>query len=282
MEKLKRFYTSIVLAGYITLLFSLLATGNIRRFINPKLSYLSVLALLMLGGMFLASLRQNKKQDHHENHDHHCECCRHEAESFPKVNLILLLPLFLSMFVTAETISYQPSNTESGSLPEPKPAQTQISVPSGAPANWRLEIEKGESALVEYEEYTQLDIGNILFDKRQAFKDKLTGSNIYLQGLVVGFPELKAGEIVVYRMVISCCAADSLPLGVIVKLPEGSRFNDGEWIGVEGAVQLLPFKDEWKRIEPVAYMTPPERIAPYFIATKAYRMPKPEQLYLFP
>lgn len=276
----------MVLAGYALFLASLLATGKISRFINPRLAYLSVLTVLLLGGMLLASLRrigQAETGHHHEHEDDgHCECGRHNPERFSKANLLLLLPLLLALVIPAETISYQPSTASSSPPPESGQIQTEITAPFGTAADWQPlpPVEKGIG--LQYEEYTQLDIGNILFDLRQAPKDKLAGSKIFLQGLVARFPELREDEIVVYRMVISCCAADGLPLGVIVRLPEGTKFSPGEWIGVEGRIELTPFKDELKRIEPVVYMVPPEKIMPYLTADRAYQMPKPELEYLFP
>lgn len=286
MAQLQKYFTSIVLAGYAFFLASLLTTGKINRFINPRLSYLSVLTVLMLGGMFLASLRRVSQAEHgHHHHDPehgHCECGRHNPEHFSKANLLLLLPLLLSLFIPAETISYQPSTVSSSPPPGSGQTQTEITAPSGIVADRQRLPPIKEGIGLQYEEYTQLDIGNILFDLRQAPKDKLVGSKIFLQGLAARFPELQEDEIVVYRMVISCCVADGLPLGVIVRLPEGTKFNTGEWIGVEGTIELIPFKDELKRIEPVVYMVPPEKIMPYFTADKAYKVAKPELEYLFP
>ncbi len=278
MEKLKKHYTSIVLAGYIIFLFVLLATGNIRRFINPRLSFLSVLALLMFSAMFFASLRKDAK---HDKHEHHCECCHHEMEHFSKANLILLLPLFLAICVAPETLSYQASNTDALPPLGSGSSQIQITAPSGPLPDMKLIVPAEQPVPVKYEEYTQLDIGNILFDTRKSAKQKLTGSKVFLQGLVLRSPELNADEVVVYRMVISCCVADGIPLGVTVKLPEGTQFNNGEWIGVEGTIQWAPFRDELKNIEPVVYMVPPEKTFAYFTATRAYRMEAPREQYLF-
>jgi putative membrane protein len=276
VKKLKKHYTSIILTGYIFFLLFLLTTGTIRRFINPRLSFLSILALLMLGGMLFASFKDSKANEH----DQQCECCHHEEKQFPKGNLILLLPLLLSMFVPPDTLSYQQPNDQhqpSGNIP-----QIKTSGQPGQPANWKISSLENNLAQSEYEEYTQLNIGDIIFDTLKAPKQKLLNSKIFLQGIALHSNQLKENEIVVYRMVISCCAADGMPLGVTIKLPEGTKFTDGEWIGVEGTIQFLPFKEDLKNLEPVAYMVPPEKIYPYLMATKAYRIKAPEEQYLFP
>lgn len=279
MEKLKKHYTSIVLAGYILLLFFLLSTGNIRRFINPRLSFLSILALLMLGGMLFASIKNNKVNEHTHHDDSTCKsCCRHETKQFPKGNLILLLPLFFSMFVPPDTLNYQQPNNLAIS---PSNSTSQIQK-INKPINRNNGTTEELPVPPEYEEYTQLDVGDIIFDTLKAPKQKLLSSKIFLQGIALHSKLLKENELVIYRMVISCCAADGIPLGIMVKLPEGTSFKDGDWIGVEGTMQFLPFKEDLKAIEPVAYMVPPEKIYPYFTATKAYKIKVPNEQYLFP
>ncbi len=137
------------------------------------------------------------------------------------------------------------------------------------------------SAPVQYKEYTQLDIGDILFDTPKAPKQKLLKTKIFFRGKVLKSSLLKKDEIVVYRMVVTCCAADMLPLGILVRLPDKMGFSEGDWVGVEGMVQLLPFNEKLKTIEPVANMVPPEKVFPYFTAAKAYKVKAPKDEYIY-
>ncbi|HBE78404.1 MAG TPA: hypothetical protein DDW65_11600, partial [Firmicutes bacterium] len=153
--------------------------------------------------------------------------------------------------------------------------------------NQSQETEKAQDVAAQfipagYEEYTQLNIGDTIFDTPKAPKQKLTHAKIFLRGKVIHSPLLKADEIIVYRVVITCCAADGMPLGIVVKLPEKSDFQPDEWVGVEGTVQLLPFDEKLKSIDPIAAMVPPEKIYPYFTAAKAYQVQPPREEYLFP
>jgi hypothetical protein len=132
-----------------------------------------------------------------------------------------------------------------------------------------------------FKEYTQLEIGDILFDTPKVPKQKLLKSKVFFRGKVLKSPLLKNNEVVVYRMVITCCAADALPLGILVKLPGKMQFKDGDWIGIEGTLQLLSFTGRLKTIEPVANMVPPENIFPYFTAIRAYKVNVPKDEYLY-
>lgn len=82
-------------------------------------------------------------------------------------------------------------------------------------------------------------------------------------------------------MIITCCTADALPLGILVKLPEKIQFHDEDWVGGEGTLQLLPFNDKLKTIDPVANMVPPEKVFPYFTATKVYKINAPKDEYIY-
>jgi Predicted membrane protein len=111
---------------------------------------------------------------------------------------------------------------------------------------------------------------------------KLTQSQVFLRGKVILSPLLPKDEIIIYRMVITCCAADGMPLGIVVKLPGKADFKPEEWVGAEGTIQLLPFNEKLKSIDPVVAMVPPQKIYPYFTATMAYQVQPPKDEYLYP
>ncbi len=162
-----------------------------------------------------------------------------------KINsLLLLLPLLMMIFI-------------------PLTAAANRSIPVNCP------------------EYTHLDIGIILFDGSKSSIQELLSSKIYIKGKVIRSSELRDGEIVLYRMIITCCAADALPFGILVKLPAKINFYDEEWAGFEGTIQLLPFNEKLKTIEPLTNMIPTEKYYPYFTATKAAKINAPLKEYLY-
>lgn len=102
MKHLKKYYLTIVFTGYIFFLSFLLITGTIRNYINPMLSFLSVLTLLILIAMLINNLRVDQKNPEHAHDDH---CCHHQKVE--KTSLLLLLPLLLPLIVPPHTLSYQ-------------------------------------------------------------------------------------------------------------------------------------------------------------------------------
>jgi uncharacterized membrane protein YraQ (UPF0718 family) len=103
MKNLKKIYLSVVFIGYIVFLSFLLITGDIRNYINPRLSFLTVLTLLILAAMLVNNLRKTDLQ--HLEHAPDCHCCHHSK--LEKTSLLLLLPLLLPVIVPPQTLSYQ-------------------------------------------------------------------------------------------------------------------------------------------------------------------------------
>jgi uncharacterized membrane protein YraQ (UPF0718 family) len=103
VKNLKKHYLTIVCTGYIIFLLVLLITESIRNYINPMLSFLTVLTLLILTAMLMNNLRKETDKDSEHSHDCHC----HHHEKLEKTSLLLLLPLLLPLIVPPQTLSYQ-------------------------------------------------------------------------------------------------------------------------------------------------------------------------------
>jgi uncharacterized membrane protein YcgQ (UPF0703/DUF1980 family) len=143
---------------------------------------------------------------------------------------------------------------------------------------------RSNAASLNQRQYNQLQIGDILFGKSESSKLKLFGSPINFDGKVFKSRLLKDDEIVVYRIVITCCIADGAPLGIVVKAPAGfvKMLRNGDWVNVQGMLKLLPFNPKFKNIDPVTNMELPTKMIPYFIATKAVKKAAPRDEYLYP
>jgi uncharacterized membrane protein YraQ (UPF0718 family) len=134
MFKLKKYYLTTVLAGYLIWLLVLLESNTLRLYINPRLSFLTVLTILLLGAMLFNLLwkpgyhysghrgtEQHPSGHHDDGGQHHvnhhdcaeyggpgqldlCSCCSHER--WEKSSLLLLIPLILALTVPPRTLSY--------------------------------------------------------------------------------------------------------------------------------------------------------------------------------
>ncbi len=267
MQKTK-YLTLFVLGAYLLWLGYLLQTGLISQYINPKLAYLTLISLLLLGIMFIYTLTQvsvrtkqhssccDAQHDADDTH-HHCNC-DHTSKLKIKNVLILLLPLVLSWLVTPTSIGL--SNNQAA----------------------RVKTATASKIKGEARETTQLEIGEYLFEKPGAKRAAFLNSKFYLVGKVLRTSKLNSDELVLYRMLISCCVADAVPLGVVVKLPAKNDLQNEEWVGVTGKLEFRAFPKELSEVEPITNMVPPEKIYVYFTATDYEKLAAPVYEYLFP
>ncbi len=96
---------------------------------------------------------------------------------------------------------------------------------------------------------------------------RLTGSRIITEGRVSVDDSLPPGQIVIFRFVIVCCAADAMPVEVVVQSPKTSAFKPDDWIRVTGTL-----KTELKDGNAV----------PVIMADKIEPIPTPDDPYLSP
>ncbi len=312
MNRYQSYFRTVVLACYFVFLFFLLHTGMIRKFINPRLAFLTVLTLVIIGAMILYNLARiaaehdGRLRGNRESGSGHDHCDHQHPEGVTAGNYLLFVPMLMSMLFAPQSLSYQAgalSQNQAAALPP-----TGAAIQPAANGNWNLtpagtaqisnaagqySLTPGtagngapaDSATVSAgaaNEYTQLQIGDIIFDTPKAPKQKLLNSKIKLIGRVFRSPLLKPDEVVLYRMIITCCAADGLPAGVLVKLPQPQQLQADEWVGVEGTLQLLPFDSKLQSIDPLVSMVTPEKIYPYLMATTSYRVAAPHDEYLYP
>jgi putative membrane protein len=293
LKKIKINFISVVLGCYILYLSVLVHTGQIQRFINPRLTPLTLLAIIILAAMLIYNLKTGssgaESHEHSHNHSGSCECHHGNPEKSGRSNYILLLPILLSMIIPVQNprsnlpANSRPKSADNLSYSAP-PTSSDTYVITGSAANDKRvptpPAQQSETPAIA--EYTQLMIGNILFDTLKAPKEKMLNSKIRLVGKVFRGNLFKPDEIVLYRVVITCCAADGVPAGVLVKLPAKNDFNNEEWVGVEGTISLRPFPKRLGVIDALTTMVTPEKQFAYFTAVKAYRIDPPDNEYLFP
>jgi len=76
---------------------------------------------------------------------------------------------------------------------------------------------------------------------REEQKKTAPGDRFVLWGYARRTPQLDAaGFVVLERLLVTCCFADAVAVGVVVKVDDPGRFKDGEWVRVAGRVSPFP------------------------------------------
>jgi putative membrane protein len=95
----------------------------------------------------------------------------------------------------------------------------------------------------------------------------LTGSRVITEGRVSLDDRLPAGQFVIYRFVIVCCAADAIPVQAVIKSPRTAGFKSDDWIRV-GGILRTEVQDG--------------KTVPVIEADQIDSMPPPDEPYLSP
>jgi len=96
----------------------------------------------------------------------------------------------------------------------------------------------------------------------------LAGRRVVTEGRVYRDRELAKdhpNEIVVFRFVVVCCAADAIPIQMVVESPKTSAFKNDDWVRLGGIIQIEP--RDGKQV---------------FIADQIYPIDAPDEPYLSP
>ncbi len=79
----------------------------------------------------------------------------------------------------------------------------------------------------------------------QRHMHRLSGTHVITEGRVCMEEGLPPGQIVIFRFVIVCCAADAMPVEAVVKSPKTAAFKPDDWIRVGGTLQMETRDGKW-------------------------------------
>jgi putative membrane protein len=83
--------------------------------------------------------------------------------------------------------------------------------------------------------------------------DAYNGQTANVTGFVVHSPDLPEDYIYISRFMITCCAVDAYPVGLIVKLPNGrADYPPDRWLNVEGTMITETMADKRQTVIEVA------------------------------
>lgn len=71
--------------------------------------------------------------------------------------------------------------------------------------------------------------------------DAWKGQRVVAEGMVYRNEKIPDRHIVVYRFLMTCCAADASPLSILVETDNPDDFEEDEWVSVEGLLSIETF-----------------------------------------
>lgn len=86
--------------------------------------------------------------------------------------------------------------------------------------------------------YSKLTVKQLLVLTKKN-KDEVQNLSVSTEGLVYRTEKMKPNEFVLLRFLITCCAADATPLGIVVLSDETDKLSSDSWVKVQGKVNLV-------------------------------------------
>ncbi|MFN8457737.1 MAG: TIGR03943 family protein [Anaerolineae bacterium] len=222
--------------------------GTLLYYISERFAWLTLLAAI---GFIIvgASYRYRAAPVHDHEHDH--EHASHQHGNLSWAGLLLIaLPVILGLLIPPKPLGAAAmSNREFG-----VGSVTSATAPK---TNQLITRPAGDKNVLDW-----------LIDFRLA-KDPAAFSD--QEAKVIGFvyrdDRFGQDSFMVSRFVISCCAADAAPLGLVVRWPESTGLANDAWVEIKGRFQPGEFDGE---------------AMPFLIAEAVTPTDVPDQPYLYP
>jgi uncharacterized repeat protein (TIGR03943 family) len=223
--------STLVWAGAI-LYFCL--SGRIDLYLVPQFRNYAILGGLGLAVVSLFVLfthRQKTGCGHHHDAD---GCDHNESGELPPIAILtaMLLPLLATSFLTKDSFSLQ-ALTHKGAFKE-APKLIAPASNGGVPSRETLETSRPRNergAIV-------LDLLEIVFSSMDAeYAANMDQLNVAIQGRVLSEKSSGAGSSIIYRLLLTCCAADGRPLSVKTRFATGvTPPAENTWAELQGTL----------------------------------------------
>jgi uncharacterized repeat protein (TIGR03943 family) len=211
------------------LLFKYWVTGELNLLIHPNYFILVLISSLVLFLFFIAKIiqlfiysKKNYNQNNATNNQHSNLLPKGWASSL--LTFVAVLGLITKPMVLSSQTAIQRGVVDS--LP-PTTLQTQSFFTQTSPE---------KRSLIEW-----VRVLNVYPEP-----DTYTGQKANITGFVVHLDQLPNNYIYLSRFVLTCCAVDAYPVGILVELPKSkSNFSADSWLEIQGIMktETLPLLD---------------------------------------
>lgn len=258
--------TLICLVGLSLLLMVLLATGTMRYYVHPRLNvYLwiaAIMLLVMAGFMLPLTVRPRRG----------VRILPFLALALPVLTAFALPPVTVGEAAAPRLGSQSPAVVrppaasqaprETQTLAPPATPQPLAPTPAPTPQAQQEESSpfSGEGVtVVQDEDFLQWYIdGYDDIDRLQDFVFAVRGQVTRIEGFA-------GDEFIPARLYMSCCAADTAPLGFLARWAQAQTLEEGSWVWVKGALIWGEYQGEGMPVIQVQAVQPAQPPADPYI-----------------
>lgn len=228
-----------VYAFWLTVIAKILIAGESSSFLRPEFIYILILGCITLLIFIFTACFSDSADD--------------SAKSSFLHMAIMVLPLFYYLNAQGEFLGKQAYEKRRTGLPAISAAadtEEQIADLEAVPSENGAVTDATLDNMQIYQLPAQLETDRDELTILDIYDDpeKYMGKNVMIKGMVhkddAEITDKFGSEVfLLYRFVITCCAADAIPAGMLVDAADCSSYHEGDWIAVQGTFIAIK-KDE--------------------------------------
>ncbi len=212
----------LLLCGFCVYIAYLLISGDIVRFLHPKSVKFTSAMLVVLSILAIFQARKIKKT---------------HGQPFRAGYLIFALPLFLGITVSPSGLSEDIATIRGISM---NAAETTEGFSLFSP---------NRSRQIDFSSTDLLVIDDIHYDEalKEIYYDlnRYEGQHVSIKGFIFRHDHFEPGTAFISRLLITCCAADAIIVGIIAEHKELALFDNNSWVHLEGTIDRIIYYDVW-------------------------------------
>jgi putative membrane protein len=221
-----------IFGGLAIMIFSLLLSGEIYLFINPRFKWFIVLCIFLLILLCFVQLWNMDQPPLHR-----IGVGGYILIFFPLFIYLLLPPKALDASIaTKKGVSYksqQPTKKNEASNPNLPNAMTQTPEEADPLVP---KLKKMDTIYLTEETYIKY------FNTLSSFPKEFEGKEIQVKGFVYYDDQLPKHQFVTGRFTITCCAADATVIGFITDPSEDVQLKANDWIEIKGKLKTTKYR----------------------------------------
>ncbi|WP_394219697.1 TIGR03943 family putative permease subunit [Halobacillus trueperi] len=260
-----QFLRAVILFGLALFILKLLISGDIQKFIAPRMMPYIYFTLIVIGVLGAIQYFKTGNDEEHEN----CGCAHGHEYPKSKLKSLLIYALFIVPVLTGMMFSdhvmgssaaankgfkYEMRSTDSGLSTEVSPEVEDIDPIESNPGVLTpkkrfpdLYQTMTESNVIQLTEDNYIGSISLMEDHMGEY----IGKEIVMSGFVFREDNYPEDRIVVGRFGISCCVADGGIYGVMVQGENLGTYKNDTWVEVRGVLNMVDYNGwELPLIEP--------------------------------
>lgn len=218
-EYLQGWLKTALLLGFGAYFVYNIGSGNLANYISVRfawLSYVAAVLFLIIGYSAYDRLRRRiRARHHHHDHDH--------APMSWGALLVIAVPLILGTLIPSRPLGAEAVDGNLG-----------LTAVAATTTTTTFSINPQDRNVLDW-----LRVFNATEDYNE-----LTGQPADVIGFVYTEPTFGENQFMVARFTISCCVADASAIGLPIYWQELGTLQQGQWVRVQGTMQVGAFRDD--------------------------------------